>query len=445
MNILVLSTISDQGYASAIKGRLEQTKYKVKLDFSTRYDQSSSLFSPIPDVVILVVSNSIYSNEQYLLRSGDIVMQCILKTKPRLVIVRLDQTIGLSFFSKFPEVFVSKKSIATSPEEEEINDELLVTDEELDSIIAKIRNLGRRIQNPSSPVRPYCDFFRKQLSCGRLTLVCGAGISIQAGIPKWSDLLADLSDKLIENTSKKHSKELGFTAKKEINQRYGSSPLIFAKYLKDNFGKTFIRELRSALYRTTSDNSELLDSIVNVARARRSGAKLDSIITFNFDCLIEEFLEKNSIDYKSIHSEVTDHEPEEIPIYHVHGFLPRNEIFGEKPGLVFSEDAYHTQFIDSFSWSNLVQLTKFNETTCIFIGISLTDPNLRRLLDISRRKKKGSGVEHYIIKKVPAMSKKNKSLQILLQIMEERDAISLGINTIWINDYKEIPEILNCI
>ncbi len=68
---------------------------------------------------------------------------------------------------------------------------------------------------------------------------------------------------------------------------------------------------------------------------------------------------------------------------------------------MFSEDSYHSQFIEPFSWSNLIQLNKLNQNTCLLIGLSLTDPNLRRLLDVSSRKNSEKKINHYIIKKVP--------------------------------------------
>lgn len=37
---------------------------------------------------------------------------------------------------------------------------------------------------------------------------------------------------------------------------------------------------------------------------------------------------------------------------------------------------------------------------------------------------------------------KDKKVIPVLQSIEEQDANNLGFNVIWINDYKEIPEIL---
>jgi hypothetical protein len=149
------------------------------------------------------------------------------------------------------------------------------------------------------------------------------------------------------------------------------------------------------------------------------------------------------IENKSIFSEVTKHEPYQIPIYHVHGYLPR---IGQLPGgdLIFSEDAYHGQFMDPFSWSNLIQLNKLTQNTCLFVGISLTDPNMRRLLDVAWRKSPEKILTHYIVKKVPKSST-GEVMAKISKFLEEQDANELGLNVVWIEEFSELPVFLKSI
>src|SRR4029077_20737661 len=227
---------------------------------------------------------------------------------------------------------------------------------------------------------------REALRRGRLTLVCGAGVSMGAGIPSWNSLLLRLLDRLLVRLSKDYSLDLEESTAIEFRKSYGtSSSLILGKYLKNNLGDDFPSETRDALYAEANEESALIDSIVALSRPQRDAKPLDSIITFNFDCLIEERLTREVIANKPIFSESIRHDGNELPVYHVHGYLPRKGDIPETE-LVFSEDAYHSQFIDAFSWSNLMQLTKLTQNTCLFIGISLTDPNMRRLLDVAWRK-----------------------------------------------------------
>ena len=131
---------------------------------------------------------------------------------------------------------------------------------------------------------------------------------------------------------------------------------------------------------------------------------------------------------------------------------------------------YHQQYNEIYSWNNMVQINKFRDNTCLFIGLSFDDPNLRRLLDIANLQKGESKKYHYRIeKRYNLKSLEKKILRILeqdtqlsdkkelsklkldetvkylanmMEKFEENDALSFGVQTIWIKDYKEIPEIL---
>lgn len=283
---------------------------------------------------------------------------------------------------------------------------------------------------------------RSALRSGRLTLVCGAGVSVGAGIPVWNDLLLKLLKSMIERLSNNHSLALGDNAAEEFNKRHGANSLILGKYLKNNLSDDFSKEVRDALYSGNPASCELIDAIVELSRPQRDGRPLDSIVTFNFDALIEENLQARNVSNRAIYSEAIKHDPNELPIYHVHGFLPRFGDVSKETEIVFSEDAYHSQFIDPFSWSNLIQLNKLTQNTCLLVGISLTDPNLRRLLDVSWRKSPDKKIGHYVIKKLPDFDKSEPVLSDLAKLLEEQDANALGINVIWVKEYTEIPNIL---
>lgn len=286
---------------------------------------------------------------------------------------------------------------------------------------------------------------------GNLTLFCGAGISYDAGIPTWNTLLKSLLKAVYSDNH--DVPDLDTRLANLFQKRINVSPLILAQYLKTLLGKKFTTTVRDTLYKECNDKSKIVDSISELSRQKRNRRPLKAIITFNFDDLIEEKLTREKIDYKTIFTEGERFKEEEIPIYHPHGFLPRNKHLTSKNDVVFSEDAYHSQFIDPFSWSNLVQLNHLNNSTCVFIGISLTDPNMRRLLDVSIRKNGKGEKNHYIIKKRYTIEElypeselvklKDKKVIPVIESIEEQDANNLGFNVIWINQFKEIPEILN--
>lgn len=293
---------------------------------------------------------------------------------------------------------------------------------------------------------------REELELGNLTVFCGAGISVAAGVPSWSTLLQSLLTELfLRHSTATSPDELAAL----YQQNFSPSPLMIAQYLKNGLGRDYLTRIRKTLYGSVSKSTPVIDSIVELARPRRNRQSLHSIVTFNFDDLIEHNLQSNAISPRCIYSEGQRARPSEIPVYHVHGFLPREGVLTDAHAVVFSEDAYHSQFIDPFSWSNLVQLQHFSQNLCLFVGISLTDPNMRRLLDVAMRKNPDRGLNHYIFKRrhrdgaeteggtdVGLAGSATREMLRVAEMLEELDAKNLGLNVIWVQQYDDIPVFL---
>jgi hypothetical protein len=380
------------------------------------------------DILIVVMSENSFRSEWVQHEFATIFFQeGVSKRHRRIIPIKLDQVSVPSYIANLHWLDFSTDF-----------------DAGLDRLVADLRLDGASqvtvpisVDETDTHIRKLRDALRR----GRLTLICGAGVSIAAGIPSWNHLLFRLLDRLMNRLSKDYSLDLEESTTVEFQKSYGtSSSLILGKYLKNNLGDDFPSETRDALYVQASESSELIKVIAELSRPQRDAKPLDSIITFNFDCLIEEQLQLSSIWNKSIFSESIRHDGNELPIYHVHGYLPRHGDI-PKTELVFSEDAYHSQFIDAFSWSNLIQLAKLTQNVCLFIGISLTDPNMRRLLDVAWRKNSEKTISHFIVKK-RADHKKDSALNQVAHILEEQDANTLGLNVIWIDNFDELPKVL---
>ena len=88
----------------------------------------------------------------------------------------------------------------------------------------------------------------------------------------------------------------------------------------------------------------------------------------------------------------------------------------------------------------------------------MTDPNLRRLLDVSRRRNPDKAVRnHFIIRKRHDSDEIERTLaatgigtdrdyvRMLVgraEALDEQDLNNLGLNVIWVKKYSEIPEII---
>jgi hypothetical protein len=184
-------------------------------------------------------------------------------------------------------------------------------------------------------------------------------------------------------------------------------------------------------------------------------------VNFNFDNLIEQNLEQNKIKHRAIFKEGQRSSPTELPVFHVHGYLPRDSEPDPSAEIVFSEDTYHSKFIDPFSWSNLIQLNQLNQNTCLLVGLGMTDPNLRRLLDVAMRKNPEKTLDHFIFKKrydvtdlahhingwkdLENADEHALKLTRMAEILEERDCNNLGLNVIWVREFGEIPAVIQSI
>lgn len=388
------------------------------------------------DAFLVIVSANSLRSKWMLQEFSAIALSELSKRQPRIIPVLLDDSAVPSYLSNYLYLDLSRDLAGG-----------------LDQLVHSLEIVQRKESStPRRTIEQRTDSLSGQvlalgsaLKSGRLTLVCGAGVSVGAGIPVWNQLLLRLLESMIERLSKDHSLNLGSNAAEKFNARHGASALILGKYLKNNLGKDFGKKVRDALYSAKPTTCPLIDSIVDLSRPQRDGKPLDSIVTFNFDGLIEENLTTANILNRAIYTEAIKHDPNELPVYHVHGYLPRMGKIPDETDIVFSEDAYHSQFIDPFSWSNLIQLTKLTQNTCLFVGVSLTDPNLRRLLDVAWRKNPDKTLSHYLLKKRPGFGNADDVLDDLARLLEEQDANALGINVIWVDDFDEIPQVLQSI
>ncbi len=437
MRVFISHSHKDRTAVDRIVSRLEEDGHEVWVDWlklqpGDNFQERILEALERADVLIVVISENSFRSEAVQREFSTIAFQQISKNERRIIPIRIDQSAVPSYLSDRLYLDLSDDFDAGL---RRLSDSLRMATPE--SIAAPSREITSTAESRAPQIQKLRDALRR----GRLTLVCGAGVSVAAGIPTWGELLVRLVETMMERISKDLSLDLGKKAASEFQKRHSASSLILGKYLKTHLGHDFETKMRDALYASQPTTSPIIDSVVELARPQRDSRPLDSIITFNFDCLIEENLSAQSIENKPIFSEAIKHDSSEIPIYHVHGHLPRAGVVPENTELVFSEDAYHSQFIDPFSWANLIQLNKFTQNTCLFVGISLTDPNMRRLLDVAWRKSPDKTLSHYIVKRLPNPADADV-LDKVARLLEERDANALGLNVLWVEEFSEIPVVL---
>ena len=314
----------------------------------------------------------------------------------------------------------------------------------------------------------------KSYGNGRLVLVLGAGVSVECGFPDWTTLLQRLLLTSIthQGSTPAHAHQLA----RIFTKTFAPNPLIAARYLQQEFEVkqklspvACLTLVRNSLYqnRIKSAVPALVREITNFCVAAGKRPNLDCIITYNYDDVIEKALSEPAVPYRSIHAPGMNAAQDELAIYHVHGFLPEQGPLGKAHEITLCDHLYHQQYGEVYRWSNLVQINKLKDSHCLFIGVSFSDPNLRRILDIARIQRGSGKIAHHIFRRRYSPQKIEEKLRSLLthdpefstggkrrafnlkrttreliemtEKFEELDATSFGVATIWIDDFGEIP------
>lgn len=276
------------------------------------------------------------------------------------------------------------------------------------------------------------------------TFVLGAGVSRDYGVPIWNSLIETFMKKVAEKT-KLNDEEYIFS-------KIGDTSLIKAQFIIDNFSskKTieqkeydFCIELREQVYQRKEFehfNNTSMNSVVNlIKRINKNNNELVKVITYNYDDILEKTFEHKEYNmYQTIYTD-TRRLPSKLPIYHVHGYLPRSGPIDIEmsDSIVFSEYKYHKLFNNPYLWQLSCQLSRFREDLCIFIGFSIIDPSVRRLLESIVEKNTKS--HHYaIFAKDKAYNRSVSDIEIISQHFSR-----LGIHIIWVDEYSDIPKYID--
>ncbi|MGQ0649332.1 MAG: SIR2 family protein [Gemmatimonadaceae bacterium] len=302
-----------------------------------------------------------------------------------------------------------------------------------------------------------------------LALGLGAGVSKDSKMPSWADLLVRLS-----KDGPHKSGDLSATVEELIAAGMGLPAIgavLAARYADP---KSFVKALRKALYAefeffpTGGDETGLVKLVqkdnptlraVSALCAQVGGDKpyvpnplIKSIINFNIDQLLQKYTEnryKNSL-LRTIERASASPDATRIPTYHVHGFLRFDRKAGrsdkESDVVVFTEQDYFEAFNSPTSIFTYTVLHLLREHTFLFVGLSMNDQNLRRLLHFSQaemlrsheaerksqaRLAKRAVPRHFAIMPEPSTK---------LREAKATSLAKLGVECLWVADFKkEIP------
>jgi hypothetical protein len=328
-----------------------------------------------------------------------------------------------------------------------------------------------------------------------LVLYLGAGVSASAGFPVWNELVMGMLENVFERKvyggREGEFEESGSwpwngkalsKAMAELSLSTRRPVIMLARVLRGYYKKALASRVAGSLYFQSTLGQWLVDDdwsrafargtrhldvdlmssplIDAIAHATRRGeyAGIRAIVNYNFDDLVDEVIRQRGTDCSTLGGPGDRVRPEALPCYHVHGVVPlrayvraivrRRQHRLLRGDFVFSEEEYHRQYSEPFRWSNLTQTSLLGTHDGLFLGLSMEDPNLRRLLDGVHRQYPERR-NYAVLKRTRPLAKARRNVkEVAINMLEdiESDAFAdIGVHVVWVDEYDEITTLLRAV
>ena len=346
------------------------------------------------------------------------------------------------------------------------------------------RENGRRCKSAAVPSIAVISKDCKPLgSANSSSCFVGAGVSLHYGIPTWKNLVLEMLFDQTEHAGRLRGLFPHYrrALASWLADYFEYNPVILARIIEDNLRKrkgsgqqdpflSSIRQHLYAAYKPTSRRSAL-SAIAELIR--KSEGSIPAVINFNFDDLLEEQLRQRGVDHISVTADAR-RAHDRLPIIHPHGFIPRTgNLAGTR--VIFTERHYHALTETIFHWALTEIVSHLQQHTVLFIGLSMSDPSLRRLLDACRN---SDIPPHWQIQKRHAIRDRERGeaaqdierrardwgellerperkgphlLDLIDSALRQADTYDrelfeqMGVKTIWLNDFNDIAPLLEAI
>jgi hypothetical protein len=292
----------------------------------------------------------------------------------------------------------------------------------IDELLYKL-NKDERLANCNQSASSFILWLMRLYSSQLHTdLIMGAGINKDYGAKNWGELITALSTEFYNG-----DEQTAAGVKHYVGKELFTSSMV----LKTS-GFDIYKSLGHELYefkeaKSFNDQDSTLYKCVDFIE-KHPGS---SVITYNYDTNLEYLLKKRNLRYCTIYDDnsfVT--KDSVVDIYHVHGLLPYDRYDQRKftDSLIFNEQDYYYLYNNPYSWNIAKQLHDFKFNACFFIGISLNDPDMKRILELARNYLKFNFI---FLKREDAYSETvYKDITTYF--------FTFDLITVWVDDYEEI-------
>ena len=330
------------------------------------------------------------------------------------------------------------------------------------------------------------------LDVERWSLCVGAGTS-QPLLPDWYTLVERMIDKYCVPKDRipiDTYKKMGFSADamiQAVRNHIGGSDEDFIQKLSEEVYSPIKNKVNSEEWKVFSRIHENIDNrcikktdwaifekikekLLNdtsanliahpIIQAMYNGIEPKAILTFNGEAIFltllmyyyyreSDMVGNPKVKFDRIVNGINQIHSSRIPYVHCHGILPINGMNLKKgykadTKLVFTEERYLKIANSPLSWQALQFIENCMNSKMVFIGVSLTDANMRRWLGWIHGNKMDEfaengivckdSTEHFWIRKRPETDLEKKWI--------EESVAHLGVRLVWIDDYYQSGAVL---
>ncbi len=264
----------------------------------------------------------------------------------------------------------------------------------------------------------------------------GAGVSMEAELPSWNALVR----KLLIGARRAGDDDDAVSAWASAVLEEG--PLAAAAVAEALYtdAAAFRRALRDALYERDPDSyvpGSLAGQIAWLKQ--RLGSRL-ALLTVNYDGLLEAALTEQGVEpasYVRGRSEPSG----KAAVWHLHGRMIRatsGKSWHREGNLVLSEGSYVRSTTSTFPQEFVAQ--RLRSSLCVFVGLSMTDPNFIRWLYSSSDQ---PGGPRFVIFVRQAALVSDQRVQDILEHSAAARWARYNVTPVWANYYGEVAQVIH--
>jgi hypothetical protein len=285
-------------------------------------------------------------------------------------------------------------------------------------------------------------------SSRKMAVFVGAGSSIEAGLPTWEELIKRLLDRAAREAnlfSKPKDRRAWVKSMLQVESLIGAASVV-----EGLLNKHLITVLRQELYAGQTKWEKNLKArdyfpgpIANqiaYLRLTFEGQRRQlHIFTTNYDDLLEVALQnqpKLAKKYTIYPYVRPGKEPDHpLKVRHLHGYLGRQS--KTLRPVTLTEHSYYLDRMDNF-WQEPEVVSELNETPCLFLGTSLTDPNITRYLYEAKGEQR-----HAVI-----FVRQAETYLVPASVRRVREAVAIErwskrLDVIFVDHYSDVSQLLH--